>query len=565
MRHCRIWGSLAILLSVVTHITAQGAAVGYSPAQIRHAYGFDQLTADGTGQTIGIVAPYGNPYIQTDLDTFCAAFGLAGTTIQVLGDNSNAAGVWMLPAAAAVEWAHVIAPNARIVFSVAASIRVTNDVLYAVSAAVNAGSSVVLMGLAFNSGTSEYPGLPLLDSYFQTPGVTYVAPSGDNGELNFGNETEVTWPASSPYVVSVGGTSLYLDANGNRVSETAWPGSGGGLSTLYETPTWQAGWSLYQKRGVPDVSYVADPNTGFVVYASAYGGWSTNGGTTIGAAQWAALIALANQSRSSGLAGNRDIYKVAGSAPNINANFLDFTSGSNGADPDDLSVPGYDLVTGLGSPVAASLVPALAALPVSGDFSLSVTPTNQGVAQKGTADYTVTTAAVDGFSDPVVLGVSGLPADASFAFTPPQVTGSGQATLSITAGVTSGSFSIIGTGGGITHVAPAASLTVFPPDFSISASPASASVKHGGSLSYNITVASLYGFTGSVTFSAAVSPTVANGPAISFKPQQINGGSGSSQLTVKTVGNTVRGSYTITITGTNGATSHSSTVSLTVN
>ena len=137
--------------------------------------------------------------------------------------------------------------------------------------------------------------------------MTYVASSGDSGELAAPYELE--WPASSPYVVSVGGTTLYLDSIGNRVvplgipsSETAWSTSGGGISAVYHpVPSFQTGWQTTGWRTVPDVSYVADPNTGVgVVYGpSLY----EVGGTSIGAPQWAALISLVNQSRSSRLAG----------------------------------------------------------------------------------------------------------------------------------------------------------------------------------------------------------------------------------------------------------------------
>src|SRR5262249_23157897 len=99
------------------------------------------------------------------------------------------------------------------------------------------------------------------------------------------------------------------------------------------------------------------------VYCSTYypPGWYQVGGTSAGAPQWAALIALANQGRATALSGNSDIYNpaIAGSAGTINsANFIDISSGSNGTDPDDISVPGYDLATGLGSPQSNTLVPA---------------------------------------------------------------------------------------------------------------------------------------------------------------------------------------------------------------
>ena len=325
--------------------TGAGAAVPYTPAQIRIAYGFNQLSATGAGQKIAIVDAYGNQNIQSDLNAFCSQFGLNATTVQVIGSNPGGRGNgWDMETSLDVEWAHVVAPGATIILSVAPNAS-NSALLAAVDAAVAAGASVVSMswGGTESSGESSY------DYHFNKANVTFVASSGDGGELP--TLPEVEWPAASPYVVGVGGTSLYLDSNGNRIagpsglSETAWSDSGGGLSSYYPLPSWQKGWNTWllngvsSARGVPDVSYVADPNTGLYVYCSTYsrlGSWWQVGGTSAGAPQWAALIALANQGRASGVNGNNDIYStaVAGTPTIINANnFTDISSGSNGSRP----------------------------------------------------------------------------------------------------------------------------------------------------------------------------------------------------------------------------------------
>jgi subtilase family serine protease len=235
----------------------------YSPAQVRHAYGVDLVLAagaSGSGQKIGIVDAYGDPAIQTDLNNFCSYYGIPSTTVQILGQPTSGNSGWALETALDVEWAHAIAPNATIILSVAKSAS-TSDLLAAVDAAVAKGATVISMSW----GAQESSAVTAYDTHFQTPGVTYVASSGDSSELT-GDQVE--WPASSPYVVGVGGTSLYLDASGNRTSETAWSGSGGGLSSVYGQPTYQNGWQLFNTRCVPDVAFLADPNTGVGV---AYG------------------------------------------------------------------------------------------------------------------------------------------------------------------------------------------------------------------------------------------------------------------------------------------------------
>jgi subtilase family serine protease len=336
---------------------------GYSPQQIRHAYGFDILKADGTGQTIALVNAYGNQNIQADLNAFCDAFPpLASTTVTILGNNAGGNGNgWDLETSLDVEWAHVIAPGAKILLSVADSNKII-DLLAAVDAAVAYGATVVSMSW----GSFEFFGESILDSHFDIPGVVFTASSGDGG-------AGVEWPAVSDYVVGVGGTTLILDNSGNRILEIAWPGSGGGPSAIVPRPAFQNGWQATSGRGVPDVSYVADPFTGMPVYSSTYPGgpWLQVGGTSAGAPQWAALIALAKSSGplTTGIYSLAKGPMVAGVYTINSTYFFDVSFGDNGIFN---AGPRYDFVTGLGSPVANTLVPALVKPPspvALGDFN----------------------------------------------------------------------------------------------------------------------------------------------------------------------------------------------------
>jgi subtilase family serine protease len=185
--------------------------------------------------------------------------------------------------------------------------------------------------------------------------VTFTTASGDDGAGS-------SWPAVSPNVVSVGGTALYTGAGGAYASEAAWDGSGGDSAWYEPAPTWQAAVTGDAWRDAPDVAYNADPATGFSVYDSyAYqgrSGWLTIGGTSAGAPQWAALVAIADQGRA--LAGKAPLDGAAQTLPALyrlpQADFHDITWGDNGW---YFASPGYDLVTGRGSPVANAVVSGL--------------------------------------------------------------------------------------------------------------------------------------------------------------------------------------------------------------
>ena len=399
-------------------------SVYYTPAQIRHAYGFDQMTADGTGQTIAIIDAYGSSSIQSDLNTFCSDFNIASTTVAIAypqGKPISNAG-WAEETSLDVEWAHAIAPGANIVLVAAKSASYT-DLLGAVDYAVNTVHATVVSMSWGGSESSAETGNGY-DSHFNVPGVTFVASAGDSGE-------GVEYPASSPYVVGVGGTSLFLNSDSSYNSEIAWSGSGGGISAYESAPSWQMNWSGlawgdYTFRGVPDVSYLADPNTGVLVVYK--GGLYVFGGTSVGAPQWAALVALSKASFNSAAT----LYSAAGTANTIAPNnFYDITSGNNGPDLDDYAIAGYDLATGLGSPAALGLVSALSGASPTPGFTLAVSPSSQTVTAGNPASYNVTVTASGAYSGTVSLSVSGL----SGTFNPISVTlsgsGSGSSTLTI--------------------------------------------------------------------------------------------------------------------------------------
>lgn len=324
---------------------------GYVPVQIRHAYGIDQITGNGSGQTIAIVDAYGSSSLQNDLNAFCSALSLPKTTVSIYypaGKPRRSDSNWALETTLDVEWAHAIAPGAKIVVVVAKSAMIS-DLLKAVDYAASLGAQQVSMSW----GGSEFSNEVSYDSHFQKSGVTFFASSGDSG-------AGVMWPAASASVVAVGGTTLSLDSFGSITSETAWSGSGGGVSAYVPAPAYQEPWQAGTNRAVPDVSYDADPNTGFSVYISNFNGssgWITVGGTSAGAPQWAALFALTNAQRSAAIAsGIQAIYSAA--VTNYSSAYHDILTGSNGTYSAQSM---FDLVTGLGSPVANVLEPDLQA------------------------------------------------------------------------------------------------------------------------------------------------------------------------------------------------------------
>jgi subtilase family serine protease len=329
---------------------------GYSPAQMSTAYGIDQIPAagDGRGKTIAIIDAYGSPNIQSDLNTFCTQFGLPQQNITVLypyGQPATTDSGWAAETTLDVEWAHSIAPGARIVLIVApdASSSLDSCISYA-STNPAVGATAVSMSWGIDEIAS--PTFPAYyDPLMANKAITFCASTGDNG-------AQVQWPCASSNCLAVGGTTLsYNTLTG--YSETGWSGSGGGISTEEGIPSWQAGFPGIANpgRSMPDVSMDADPYTGASVYftdpAGGGGGWYVYGGTSLSAPMWAGVIA-----RSASLGAtytNRfmnTLYGACRTSATYKRTMRDITSGNNGYP----CLVGYDLVTGLGSPIVSQVV-----------------------------------------------------------------------------------------------------------------------------------------------------------------------------------------------------------------
>lgn len=325
--------------------------VGYTPSQIRKAYGVSNVSDTGAGETIAIVDAYGSPTMQSDLNAFSSKFGLSSANLTIAypdGKPTKTDGGWALETSMDVEWAHAIAPGAKILLVVAKSPSNTY-LMDAIKYATSHGAQVV----SNSWGGSESYSESNYDSYFNHSGITYLASSGDDG-------SGVEWPASSQYVVSAGGTTLNLDATGTYESESGWSGSGGGVSDYVSIPDYQQSVSsvVGDYRGNPDISWVADPNTGAAVYDTTpdqgQTGWFQVGGTSLSSPSLAGVVALIDQSLGYSLDSYdflTDIYAATSSG--YDNDYHDITSGSNG---DYSAEAGYDLVTGIGSPKVDKLV-----------------------------------------------------------------------------------------------------------------------------------------------------------------------------------------------------------------
>jgi subtilase family serine protease len=326
---------------------------GYTPAQVRSHLG---LTGTGAGETIAIVSAYDAPDLAADLAVFNRTFGLAAPpSLRVVNQTGGsrlprADGTWALETALDVQWAHAVAPDASILVVEATSSALGN-LLAAVSYAAAQPDVTVISG---SWGTPEFSGQSAQDSRCRLTTAVCVFASGDDGNPG-------SYPATMPNALAVGGTDLTLGDAGSFVSETAWSGSGGGISLYSAKPSFQAGISPAVRRAAPDVAYAAGEPAGFPVYSSnAYrgqAGWLQLSGTSVGAPQWAGILAAGNELRRA--AGKRPLTAVdaAGRTPLHTALYTsprslqDIVQGTNGTCGEVCTaLPGYDTVTGLGSP-----------------------------------------------------------------------------------------------------------------------------------------------------------------------------------------------------------------------
>jgi len=389
----------------------------YQPNQIQKAYGYDGLLAsgiDGRGQTIVIIDAYSNPYIPLDLsiqDQFMNLPPADFHVIQPAGavptfdpNDPNQVG-WAEEITLDVLWAHAMAPGAKIVLAEAPSNN-DSDLLNVTRYVVNNNVGDVISQSFGEAETCMDPGLlRQQNEVFRkaaAQGMTVFASSGDSGASQFNCEgtaaiLAASTPASDPNVTGVGGTTLNAtDPDGTYVWETAWTEqlfgcnppalapadincSGGGFSTIYPRPSWQRslvkGGDPHAGRGVPDVAYDAGVNGGVITHCAVcnltIGAGPADlyffifGGTSAGSPQWAALAADADQ-----MAGhrigmiNQTLYQIAQSPPKYAAAFHDITKGNNRVveigNQGYEAGPGWDPVTGLGTPNAAALLPMLA-------------------------------------------------------------------------------------------------------------------------------------------------------------------------------------------------------------
>jgi fibronectin type 3 domain-containing protein len=371
--HHAVCGSVAsgraqCLSEVVEHhgrigTEATAAPSGLAPATLQSVYGFTTNPTAGMGKTIAIVDANDDPSAESDLAGFNSQFGLPDCTtlngcftkVDQTGGSSYP-GVdpsWALEISLDVQWAHAIAPGAKILL-VEANSASFSDLLTAEQYATAHAQYVS------NSWGGQESFLDtLFDSYFSAPGVSVFASSGDSG-------LPAAYPSSSPNVISVGGTTLHFDSSNNFIGETGWSSGGGGCSAYESATSAQSSFSQYGQvncggaRATPDVAMDADPASGVSVYDSTpysgQTGWYKVGGTSVSSPVFAARSAVQGAVVDAG-------YVYGAHIP-----FRDITSGNNGAS----CLIGFDLCSGRGSwadtapPPPPPTVPAAPALTATG-------------------------------------------------------------------------------------------------------------------------------------------------------------------------------------------------------
>ncbi len=364
---------------IVGPFSKSQVAGSYTPLQVAQMYNFPKGT-DGAGQTIGILE-FGGGYTLSNLQNYFKQLGIPTPNIKSVSvdgaqnapSNGNGAdGEVQLD----IEVAGGVAPKANFVVYFAPNSE--QGFIDAINAAIHDKTNHPDV-LSLSWGAPEDGWSPQavqsLNAVLKEAaalGITVCVASGDNGSSDGVNDgkNHVDFPASSPYALGCGGTTLQ-SSGGKITSERGWNNeilggllgggaSGGGVSDVFSLPSWQKNAHVPSAatktggRGVPDVAADADPDTVYEVLIDGQQG--VVGGTSAAAPLWAGLIARLNQGLGHNLGYvNPLLYKIYGSPLYHNA-FHDITQGSNGAFK---AGPGWDPVTGLGSPDGEGLLAAL--------------------------------------------------------------------------------------------------------------------------------------------------------------------------------------------------------------
>ena len=413
---------------------------------------------------------------------------------------------------------------------------------------------------------------------FEAQGQTVFVASGDEGAYDAAI-IPYFYPAEDEYVTAVGGTHLNTNgAGGSWASETAWnsygAGSGGGISPDdIPIASWQSGVANSSNggsatlRNVPDVAMEGDFDNYLCANNYCDGGWA---GTSFAAPRWAGFMALVNQqaveagTASTGGVGfiNPNLYSI-GEGSSYNSDMNDIVSGNNDTENQPVwysAVAGYDLVTGWGSPAGQPLIDALAG-PEKPGFWLAASTGCASLDLGSSCKATISVTDAGGFTGSVNLAItSALPSGVTATWGTNPTTGTSVLTLTTTKSAATGpaSVTIVGTSGDLT-VTTNLAVTVHAPDFLLSASTSSITIKPGTSFTSTITMTPQYGFAGSVNL--AVTSTLPSGVSASWGT---NPTTGTSALTLTASSSAPFGTANVTITGTSGALTATSTIALTV-
>jgi subtilase family serine protease len=369
------------------------APTSICPAMLDTAYGFSTLQSSGTngnGQTIVIVDAWGDPTLSSDLSIFDSQFGLKAPKLNIIdidGIPCTDTG-WSLETSLDVEWAHVTAPDAIITVLVASvpnpqdiygawTYALTNHIGNQISNSFGGAgcyngycNDTIGQGIGSCESTQGTEGVNVgkIVNEAQKDHVTLLVSAGDDGATGRGTTQEETIPDDCQGVLTVGGTTLSIDSSGKYIGETAWNGATGGGYTTNVEPDYQSSVKIidpYKALGKPDVSAVADPDTGVWIYNQGNGGWLVIGGTSLSSPLWVGFLADVNQIRANhgfepaGFINQflyEKVYGINGSSSLYSRDFHDIVSGNN--NPWNAG-PGWDPDTGLGSFIAPALANTL--------------------------------------------------------------------------------------------------------------------------------------------------------------------------------------------------------------